>query len=82
MWDQQDPDAMHGKWSVLALRFIVPALLEGCAKGTELLGARSVEREAGWPLELMWRDSLIFNLYRTPNVDKKFLASYLVQRRL
>jgi alkylation response protein AidB-like acyl-CoA dehydrogenase len=82
MWDNQDPDAAHGKWSVLALRFIVPALLEGCAKGTELLGARSVEREEGWPLELMWRDSLIFNLYRTPNVDKKFLASYLVQRRL
>jgi butyryl-CoA dehydrogenase len=82
LWDKGDLDARHGKWAVLALRFIVPALLEGCQRGMELLGARSVEREEGWPLELMWRDSQIFNLYRTPNVDKKFLASYLVQRRL
>ena len=58
------------------------SLARGMPEGMELLGARSVEREEGWPLEQMWRDSQIFNLYRTPNVDKKFLASYLVQRRL
>ena len=33
-------------------------------------------------LELMYRDSMIFHLYRTPNIDRKFLASYLVRRRL
>jgi alkylation response protein AidB-like acyl-CoA dehydrogenase len=82
LWDKGDPDAHHGKWSVLAFRFIVPAMLGGCMKAIELLGARSVEREEGWPLEFMFREAMIHNLYRTPNVDMKFLASYLVQKRL
>lgn len=82
LWDEGDPDAHHGKWSVLAFRFIVPAMLAGCMKAIELLGARSIEREEGWPLEFMFREAMIHNLYRTPNVDMKFLASYLVQRRL
>jgi alkylation response protein AidB-like acyl-CoA dehydrogenase len=82
LWDAGDPDARHGKWAVLAFRFIVPAMLQGCMKAIELLGARSIEREEGWPLEFMFREAMIHNLYRTPNVDMKFLASYLVQRRL
>ncbi|GAG45924.1 unnamed protein product, partial [marine sediment metagenome] len=48
----------------------------------ELMGARAIEREEGWPLELMYREAMIFQLYRTPNIDRKFLASYLVRRRL
>jgi len=31
---------------------------------------------------IMYRDSIVFQLYRTPNIDRKFLASYLVRRRL
>jgi hypothetical protein len=46
------------------------------------MGARGIEREEGWPLELMYRDSMIFQLYRTPNIDRKFLASYLMRKRL
>jgi alkylation response protein AidB-like acyl-CoA dehydrogenase len=59
-----------------------PAALEACLKGLELMGARGIEREEGWPLELMFRDSMIFQLYRTPNIDRKFLASYLMRKRL
>ncbi len=82
LWDQGDPEALHGKWSVLSFRMAAPAALDACLKALELMGARGIEREEGWPLELMFRDSMIFQLYRTPNVDRKFLASYLVRRRL
>jgi len=82
LWDEGDQEALHGKWSILAFRMAAPSALEACLKGIELMGARAIEREEGWPLELMYRDSMIFTLYRTPNVDRKFLASYLVRRRL
>ena len=82
LWDEGNVDALHGKWGVLAFRMAAPAALEAGMKAIELMGARAVEREEGWPLELMYRDSMIFQLYRTPNIDRKFLASYLVRRRL
>jgi len=82
LWDAGDKEALHGKWAVLAFRMSAPAAIETCLKAIELMGARAVEREEGWPLELMYRDSIIFQLYRTPNIDRRFLASYLVRRRL
>jgi acyl-CoA dehydrogenase len=82
LYDAGDPDAKHGKWSILAFRMAAPAAIDACRKTIELMGARSIEREEGWNIESMYRDSLIFQLYRTPNVDRKFLASYLVRRRL
>jgi hypothetical protein len=42
----------------------------------------AIEREEGWPLELMYQEAMIFQLFRTPYIDRKFLASYLVRRRL
>ncbi len=82
LWDEGDEEAKHGKWSILAFKFAAPAAIDACRKAIELMGARAIEREEGWPMELMYRDSLIFQLYRTPNIDRKFLASYLVRRRL
>ncbi|MBE0481626.1 MAG: acyl-CoA/acyl-ACP dehydrogenase [Dehalococcoidia bacterium] len=82
LYDEGDEDAKRGKWSILAFKFAAPAAVDGCRKAIELMGARAIEREEGWPLELMYRDSMIFQLYRTPNIDRKFLASYLVRRRL
>jgi alkylation response protein AidB-like acyl-CoA dehydrogenase len=82
LWDEGDEEAKHGKWSILAFKFVAPAAIDACRKAIELMGARAIEREEGWPMELMYRDSLIFQLYRTPNIDRKFLASYLVRRRL
>jgi alkylation response protein AidB-like acyl-CoA dehydrogenase len=82
LYDEGDEEAMHGKWSILAFKFAAPAAIDACRKTIELMGARAIEREEGWPMELMYRDSMIFQLYRTPNVDRKFLASYLVRRRL
>jgi len=82
LWDEGDTEAKHGKWSILAFKFAAPAALDACLKTIELMGARAIEREEGWPMELMYRDSMIFQLYRTPNIDRKFLASYLVRRRL
>jgi alkylation response protein AidB-like acyl-CoA dehydrogenase len=82
LWDEGDEEAGHGKWSILAFKFAAPAAIDACRKAIELMGARAIEREEGWPMELMYRDSMIFQLYRTPNVDRKFLASYLVRRRL
>lgn len=82
LWDEGDEDAKHGKWSILAFRFAAPAAIDACRKTIELMGARGIEREEGWPIEFMYRDSLVFQLYRTPNIDRKFLASYLVGRRL
>ncbi len=82
LYDQGDDDAKRGKWSILAFRMAAPAAIDACRKAIELMGARAIEREEGWSVELMYRDSFIFQLYRTPNVDRKFLASYLVRRRL
>jgi alkylation response protein AidB-like acyl-CoA dehydrogenase len=82
LWDTGDEEAKQGKWGVLAARHCFPTAIDSCMKAIEFLGSRGIEREEGWPLELMFRDSLIFQLYRTPNVDRKFLASYLVRRRL
>lgn len=82
LWDEGDLEAKHGKWSTLAFKFAAPAAVDACRKAIELMGARAIEREEGWPLELMYRESMIFQLYRTPNIDRKFLASYLVRRRL
>jgi len=82
LWDDGDEEAKHGKWSILAFKFIAPAAVDACRKAIELMGARAIEREEGWPLELMYREAMIFQLYRTPNIDRKFLASYLVRRRL
>jgi alkylation response protein AidB-like acyl-CoA dehydrogenase len=82
LWDEGDEEAKHGKWSVLAYRMASQAAVDACRKAIELMGARAIEREEGWPMELMYRESMIFQLYRTPNVDRKFLASYLVRRRL
>jgi alkylation response protein AidB-like acyl-CoA dehydrogenase len=82
LYDAGDEDAKRGKWSILAFRMAAPSAIDGCRKAIELMGARAIEREEGWPLELMYRDSLIFQLYRTPNIDRKYLASYLVRRRL
>jgi alkylation response protein AidB-like acyl-CoA dehydrogenase len=82
LYDEGEVNALHGKWAILAFRMAAPAALEACIKAMELMGARGIEREEGWPLELMYRDSMIFQLYRTPNVDRKFLASYLVRKRL
>ncbi len=74
-WDQGDEDAKRGKWSILAFRFTGPTAIDTCRKTIELMGARGIEREEGWPIEFMCRDSLVFQLYGTPNVDRKFLAS-------
>ena len=82
LWDEGDEDAKRGKWPILAFKFAAPVAIDNCRKAIELMGARAIEREEGWPLELMYRDSMIFHLYRTPNIDRKFLASYLVRRRL
>ncbi|MEE8372215.1 MAG: acyl-CoA dehydrogenase family protein [Dehalococcoidia bacterium] len=82
LYDAGDEEAKQGKWSVLAFRMAAPSAIDACRKAIELMGARGIEREEGWPIELMYRDSLIFQLYRTPNIDRKFLASYLVRRRL
>ena len=82
LWDEGDEEAKHGKWSILAFKFAAPAAIDACRKAIELMGARAIEREEGWPMELLYRDSMIFQLYRTPNIDRKFLASYLVRRRL
>ncbi len=82
LWDQRDEEAKQGKWSVLAFKFAAPAADDACRKAIELMRVRAIEREEGWPMELMYRESMIFQLYRTPNVDRKFLASYLVRRRL
>jgi alkylation response protein AidB-like acyl-CoA dehydrogenase len=82
LYDEGDEEAKHGKWSILAFKFAAPAAIDACRKTIELMGARAIEREEGWPMELMYRDSMIFQLYRTPNIDRKFLASYLVRRRL
>ena len=82
LWDEGDEAAKHGKWSILAFKFLAPAAVDACLKAIELMGARAIEREEGWPMELMYRESMIFMLYRTPNIDRKFLASYLVRRRL
>ena len=82
LYDEGDEEAKHGKWSILAFKFAAPAAIDACRKTIELMGARAIEREEGWPMELMYRDSMIFQLYRTPNIDLKFLASYLVRRRL
>jgi alkylation response protein AidB-like acyl-CoA dehydrogenase len=82
LYDAGDEDAKHGKWSILAFRQAATAAIDACRKTIELMGARAIEREEGWNMELMYRDSLIFQLYRTPNIDRKFLASYLVRRRL
>ena len=82
LYDEGDEEAKQGKWSILAFRMAAPTAIDSCRKTLELMGARGIEREEGWALEHMYRDSLIFQLYRTPNVDRKFLASYLVRRRL
>lgn len=82
LWDEGDEEAKQGKWAILAFRMAAPSAIDSCRKALELMGARGIEREEGWALELMYRDSMIFQLYRTPNVDRKFLASYLVRRRL
>jgi alkylation response protein AidB-like acyl-CoA dehydrogenase len=82
LWDEGDEEAKHGKWSVLAYRMAAQAAVDASRKAIELMGARAIEREEGWPMELMYRESIIFQLYRTPNIDRKFLASYLVRRRL
>ena len=82
LYDAGDEEAKQGKWSILAFRMAAPSAIDACRKAIELMGARGIEREEGWPIELMYRDSLIFQLYRTPNIDRKFLASYLVRRRL
>lgn len=82
LYDAGDKDALRGKWGVLAFKFAAPAAIDACRKTIELMGARAIEREEGWPMEFMYRDSMIFQLYRTPNIDRKFLASYLVGRRL
>ncbi|UCG83501.1 MAG: acyl-CoA/acyl-ACP dehydrogenase [Dehalococcoidia bacterium] len=82
LWDERDEEAKYGKWSVLAFRMATSAAVDACRKTIELMGARAIEREEGWPMELMYRESMIFQLYRTPNVDRKFLASFLVRRRL
>ena len=82
LWDEGDEEAKDGKWSILAFKFAAPLSIDACRKTIELMGARAIEREEGWPMELMYRDSMIFQLYRTPNIDRKFLASYLVRRRL
>jgi alkylation response protein AidB-like acyl-CoA dehydrogenase len=82
LYDEGNEEAKQGKWSILAFRMAAPSAIDACRKAIELMGARGIEREEGWPIELMYRDSLIFQLYRTPNVDRKFLASYLVRRRL
>ncbi len=82
LYDAGDEEALQGKWAILAFRMAAPSAIDACRKGIELMGARGIEREEGWPIELMYRDSMIFQLYRTPNVDRKFLASYLVRRRL
>jgi alkylation response protein AidB-like acyl-CoA dehydrogenase len=82
LYDDGDEEAKQGKWAILAFRMAAPSAIDACRKAIELMGARGIEREEGWAIELMYRDSLIFQLYRTPNVDRKFLASYLVRRRL
>ena len=82
LYDAGDPEARHGKWSVLAFRTASTAAIDSCLKTIELMGARAIEREEGWPMELMYRDSMIFQLYRTPNIDRKFLASCLLRKRL
>jgi alkylation response protein AidB-like acyl-CoA dehydrogenase len=82
LWDEGDEEAKYGKWSVLAFRMATSAAVDACRKTIELMGARAIEREEGWPMELMYRESMIFQLYRTPNIDRKFLASYLLRRRL
>ncbi len=82
LWDEGDEDAKYGKWSILAFRFAGQSAVDACRKAIELMGARAIEREEGWPLELMYREAMFFQLYRTPNIDRKFLASYLVRRRL
>ena len=82
LWDEGDEEAKHGKWSALAFRLASQGAVDACRKTIELMGARAIEREEGWPMELMYREAMIFQLYRTPNVDRKFLASYLVRRRL
>ena len=82
LWDEGDEEAKHGKWSVLAYRMAAQAAVDACRKAIELMGARAIEREEGWPMELMYRESMILQLYRTPNIDRKFLASFLVRRRL
>ena len=82
LWDEGDEEAKHGKWAVLAFRLATSGAVDACRKAIELMGARAIEREEGWPLEFMYREAMIFQLYRTPNVDRKFLASYLIRRRL
>ncbi|MEE8372360.1 MAG: acyl-CoA dehydrogenase family protein [Dehalococcoidia bacterium] len=82
LWDEGDEEAKQGKWSILAFRMASQSAVDACRKAMELMGARAFEREEGWPLELMYRESMIFQLYRTANIDRKFLASYLVRKRL
>ncbi len=82
LYDAGDEEAKQGKWGVLAFRMAAPSAIDACRKTIELMGARGIEREEGWAIDMLYRDSLIFQLYRTPNIDRKYLASYLVRRRL
>jgi len=57
LYDAGDEDAKHGKWSILAFRQAATAAIDACRKTIELMGARAIEREEGWNMELMYRDT-------------------------
>lgn len=80
MWDMGLPDAV--KFVVMAklqAALCVERITTDCMK---IFAAQAVERGLGHPIERMWRETFIFNLQRTPNLDKRFIASAYLGRRL
>lgn len=58
----------------IAMRYCGPMAIEVTTKCLELLAQRGVERGEGHPTEQLWREVQICNLFRTPNLDKIYLA--------
>ena len=80
MRDEGHPDAVVVGCS--SLRFAGPTSQQVCLKGMELLAGRGVERGEDLSIEQLLRESFMISLFRTPNLDKRFIAAHFLGKKL
>ncbi|MFC2058829.1 acyl-CoA dehydrogenase family protein [Chloroflexota bacterium] len=78
--DQGDPSATL--MGTISLRYAGPMAISVCTKAMELLAGRGVERGENNATEQLLREAFIINLFRTPNLDKRFIASHYLGKKL
>jgi len=78
--DADSPDA--GKISVQAKLFTSDMVLDVTTKAMKIFAGRAYERGEGHPIERLWRDSIMWQLLRTGNLDRRGVAQWALGKKL